>query len=221
MVIPRADVEIVWDVDYTILRPPSVADLTSGGFGTRGYAGSLVAGATWEDAAECLSRERKVVARIEADAEDAEAFDELARDEEAEATVWDREEGPVAAPDLGMFAACLALCAAGCATAASCRGHPGKYAWSREPLLLFTADGARAHLVEEVARATTCGLASTENGRLTLYAQSIEEVLAFAALIIERRADFDALPLPAALAEARGARVEDMPEQVPGQETLF
>jgi hypothetical protein len=116
---------------------------------------------------------------------------------------------------------CLGLCAAGCATAASYRGHPGKYAWSHEPLILFTADPARARLVEEVARATGCGLTSTNNGRLSLYAQSIEEVLAFAALTIERRADFDALPLPRALAEARGVRVADAPEQLPGQDTLF
>jgi hypothetical protein len=220
-VIPRADVEIIWDVDYAILSPPSADDLAYGGFATRGYAGGLVAGATWDDAAEWLSQEREVVARIGADADDAAAFDELAKGEEAEATLWDPDEGPVAAPDLGMFAACLGLCAAGCATAASCRGHPGKYAWSHEPLILFTADPVRARLVEEVARATGCGLASMNNGRLSLYAQSIEEVLAFAALTIERRADFDALPLPPALAEARGVRAADAPEQLPGQDTLF
>jgi hypothetical protein len=131
------------------------------------------------------------------------------------------DEGPVAAPDLGMFAACLALCAAGCAKAASCSGHPGKHAWSRETVILFTADPVRARLVEEVARATACGLASRDNGRLALCPQPIEEVLAFAALTIERRADFDALPLPPALAEARGVRAAHAPEQLPDQDMLF
>lgn len=78
-----------------------------------------------------------------------------------------------------------------------------------------------ARLVEEVVRATACGLASTDNGRLSLYSQSIEEVFAFAALMIERRADLDALPLPPALAEPHGFRAADAPEQLPDQDMLF
>lgn len=105
-----------------------------------------------------------------ADADNAEAFDELAKDEETEATLWDPDEGPATAPDLGMFAVCLALCAAGCATAASCRGHPGADAWSRKLVILFTADVARARLVEEIARAIGCGLATTDNAKLSLRA---------------------------------------------------
>jgi hypothetical protein len=64
---------------------------------------------------------------------------------------------------------------------------------------------------------TACGLASTDNGRLSLYSQSIEEVLAIAALTIERRANFDALPLP----PARGVRAADAPEQLPDHDMLF
>jgi hypothetical protein len=210
-VIPRADVEIRWAVDYGILQPPSEDDLAYGGFATRGYSRLLVTAATWGDAAEYLSQERQVVARIAATADDAEAFEELAREEEAEAMLWDPDEGPVAAPDLGTFAACLALCAAGCATAASCRGHPGEHAWSHEPAILLTADASRARLVESIARACGCGLVTTDNAKLRLYAQSIEEVLAFAAQMIERRGAFDAMPLPPALASA-GHRRPARPE---------
>jgi hypothetical protein len=88
-------------------------------------------------------------------------------------------------------------------------------------VILFTAEPARARLVEEVASATACGLASRDNGRLSLCSQSIEEVLALAALTIERRANFDALPLPPAIAVARGVRAADAPEQLPDQDMLF
>jgi hypothetical protein len=220
-VIPRADVEIRWDVDYATIRPPSFEDIAYGGSATRGYAGLLVVTATWNDAVECLSYEREAVARLGAAADDADVFDELAQDEEAEATLWDPEEGPVAAPDLGMFAACTALCAAGCATAASCRGHPDDYAWSSKPLILFSADAVRARLIEPVARASDCGLFSTDNGKLGLYAQSIEEVLAFAALMIERRDTFAALALPPELAARRGVEAPDVPDGLPSQTTLF
>lgn len=75
-----------------------------------------------------------------------------------------------------------------------------------------------ARLVEEAARATACVLASRDNGGLSLYSQSIAEVLAFAApLTIERQADLDA----PALAEARGFRAADAPEQLPDQDMLF
>ena len=176
--------------------------------------------ANWEDGAECLNRERDDLAHVAAGANDAEEFDVVAKHAEGEMTLWDPDEGPVAAPDLGMFAACVTLCAAGCATAASCRGHPDKYAWSHEPVILFTADPARARRIEEVARATGCGLASLEGGRISLYAQSVEEVLAFAALMIERRAEFDALPLPSSLAAARLFSSAESPDPLTGQDPL-
>jgi hypothetical protein len=225
VVIPRTNVEINWDVDYRKLRAPSADDLDYGGFATRGYAGILVVAATWEEASEWLAREREVVARIGAQAVDDREFDELARDEENEVGIDDPMEGPVAAPELGMFAACLALCAGGCATAASCRGHPGPNAWSACPTILFTADRRRARIVEEAARQSGCALASTDDGRLDLRAPSIVEVLALAELLLEGRDRFEALPLPAAIREARGENAPQParrpPQPPPEQATLF
>lgn len=88
-------------------------------------------------------------------------------------------------------------------------------------MILFTADPARERLVAEVAPATACGLASTDNGRLALCPQPIEVVLAFTALTIERRADCEALSLPPALTEARGVVAADAPEQLPDQDMQF
>ena len=64
-------------------------------------------------------------------------------------------------------------------------------------------------------------LASTDSGRLALCPQPIQRVLAFPALTIERRADFDALFLPAALAEVRGVVAADAPKHLPNQDMLF
>jgi hypothetical protein len=50
-----------------------------------------------------------------------------------------------------------------------------------------------------------------------LYSQSIGEVLAIAALTIERRANFDALPLQ----PGRVVPTADAPEQLPDHDMLF
>jgi hypothetical protein len=223
--IPRARVEIGWDVDYGALRPPTADDLEYGGFGTRGYAGILVVAATWDQASAWLVHERKAVERIGAEAADDGEFDELARSEEGKVIIDDPMEGPFVAPELGTFAACLALCAGGCATAASCRGHPGPNAWAEAPTILFTADRHRARIVEETARLSGCALASTEDGRLNLWAPSVLEVLALAERLVERRDRFDALRLPASIRAARGEHTPPTaprPRKPPsGQGTLF
>ena len=215
--IPRADVEIVWEVDYATLREPS-ADELEYGCGTRQYASALVIAATWEEATRLLEREGHALSRVASTAMDESEFDRLADEAESEYFIDDPNEGFVAAPDLGMFAACVGLCAAGCVTSASCRGHPGEYAWSDHPVIQFMADPIRARSIEEIARATGCGLASVE-GRLVLWAQSIEEVVSFAHLLLERRAEFDAIPLPDILRETRG--LPTGAPWPPGQEPLF
>jgi hypothetical protein len=68
-------------------------------------------------------------------------------------------------------------------------------------------------------------LASTDDGRLKLWAPSISEVLVFAERLIERRERLDALPLPASLRKARGEGIPPparRPRKPPmGQATLF
>lgn len=218
MIIPRADVEIVWEVDYATLREPSANDLEYG-CGTRQYASALVIAATWEEARCILERENHALTRVASAATNESEFERLAHEAETEYFIDDPNEGLVAAPDLGMFAACVGLCAAGCATCASCRGHPGEYAWSDHPVIQFMADPIRARIIQEIAQATGCGLASVE-GRLVLWAQSIEETLSFAQLLLERVAEFDATPPPDILREARGLATGP-PSPPPGQDPLF
>jgi hypothetical protein len=215
--IPRTDVEIVWEVDYATLREPSSEDLEYG-CGTRQYASALVTEATWDDARRLLAREEGALERVASAASDEFEFDRLAGEEESEYFIDDPNEGFVPAPDLGMFAASVALCAAGCATSASCRGHPGKWAWSDHPVVQLMADPTRTRIIEEVARAAGCGLVSTE-GRAVLWAQSITEIVSFTRLLLDRQTEFDAIALPPTLREARGYATELPPP--PDQEALF
>jgi hypothetical protein len=218
VVIPRAEVEIVWDVDYTTLHELCSQDLEYG-FGTRQYASALVIAASWDDARCLLAREKDILDRVASVACDEAEFDRLAHKEESEFFIDDPNEGFVPAPDVGMFAACVGLCAAGCATSASCRGHPGNHAWSDHPVIQFVADATRARIIEAIARGTACGLASAEGGGLILWAQSIAEVVAFTHMLLDRAAEFDAIALPVALREARGVSTE--PPSSADQEALF
>jgi hypothetical protein len=200
--IPAKEVQMSWEVDYDSLITPSDDDIETGGFGSRGYSVALIVDATWEEASDWLVRERQAVTEVAELSLNEDEFDGLARERE-EDVILDPLEGIVMAPDLGMRAACVALCAAGCVTAASCRGHPGVDAWSRWPVILFTCDGQRARILEDIARTSGCGLGSNE-GRLELWAPSVEELLRFGALVIDRRTEFDNVPVPPAVARARG-----------------
>jgi hypothetical protein len=218
VVIPRAEVEIVWDVDYTTLHELSSEDLEYG-FGTRQYASALVREATWDDARRLLAREEEVIDRVESIASDESEFDRLAHEEEGEFLIDDPNEGFVPAPDLGMFAACVGLCAAGCATSASCRGHPSNHAWSDHPVIQLVADAARARIIEEIARSADCGLVSADGGGLILWAQSIAEIVTFTQMLLDRAAEFDAIALPDTLRMARlHTGLQSLP---PEQESLF
>jgi hypothetical protein len=179
----------------------------------------LVTEATWDDARRLLAQEEDILGRVASIASDESEFDQLAHEDESEFFIDDPNEGFVPAPDLGMFAACVGLCAAGCVTSASCRGHPGDHAWSDHPVIQLVADPARARIIEEIARAMGCGLVSADGGGLILWAQSIAEVVTFTQLLLNRAAEFDAIALPHTLNEARGHLALQPPP--PEQETLF
>lgn len=222
--LPRADVPISWHIDYEHLRSPSAEVLEYGGFGTRAYSIAFVVDATWENAELRLLHERELIDRIASTARDETEFDALAGEtEEEDDIILDPSEGFVVAPEIGVHACSLALCAAGCVTAASCRGHPGEHAWAKWPVILFSADRRRVRVLERIARASGCGLAI--EGGIRLWAPSLAEVLKAAELTIAERARFDKLPLPEALRNARGlpasAPRQSAPTPPQGQQSLF
>jgi hypothetical protein len=203
-VIPRADIDVRWDINYASLRAASPLEIENG-FGTRQYSAELVVYASWEEAIDRLAEERESVVRIAAASPDADTFDELAREEEGE-PVFDEILGDlVSGPDVGMESACLALCAAGCVTAASCRGHPGEHAWAPFPTIFLAVDNDRALVLDGIARIAGCGLANASDGKLELWAPSLEEMMQFTELVIAHRDVFERIPLTGALQRARGA----------------
>jgi hypothetical protein len=199
MPLPRIEVEIHYDIDWSALVEPTeqleiLLPLN------REYVSDLAAEATWELAAECLRFECEAVAEIAQEATDQDSFDEAAFEDDAFVTLFGLE--------LGVEAACVALSAAGCMTASSCRGHSS--GWSRFPVIVFVADRRRAALVEAVAREVGCGLQSDLSERtLELWAPSITEIQRLASRVIARRAEFDGLPLPASVRHLRDAAAAD------------
>lgn len=91
-------------IDYRYLRRLTAEDLEHGGFGTREYAGIVLTAATWEWASRCSLRRETRSRRSAARAVDEHEFDQLAKQEGV--SLFDPNEGPVAAPDFGMFATC-------------------------------------------------------------------------------------------------------------------
>lgn len=212
--IPRAETDVSWDIDYASLRAASPVEIENG-FGTRQYSAQLVVYASWEEAIDRLAEEREAVLGIGAASPDANTFDELAREEEGE-PVFDEILGDlVAGLDVGIESACLALCAAGCVTAASCRGHPGEHAWAPFPTIFLAADDDRARVLDGIARIAGCGLANAPDGKLELWAPSLEEMMRFTERVIANRGVFESIPLPGALRRARGAPGSQTPPSGP------
>jgi hypothetical protein len=169
--LPRADVEVFYSIDYDKLRTPSNDDIEFGAFGTREYSADFLLSAEWDDVTPTLEYERTTIDEVAKRAGSAEEFDELLADAE-DGVLFDENEGFVRALDLGVTAAALALCAAGCFTFASCRGHVGATAWAEWPLILFLGDTRRARVVERAARSSGCGLANNNGGLVSTPAEN-------------------------------------------------
>lgn len=91
---------------------------------------------------------------------------------------------PTEGLDLGVAGLVHALCATGCRTEASCRGHVGSGAWSERPIVYFAADRDRiAALAPLVARAG-CGFGAV-GGAFFIEARSITDTMEPARLIAD------------------------------------
>lgn len=186
--IPRADIEVRHQVDLAALREPGRETVDYPGWlGTqRDYDPELYDSATWEFASEALTDERSALDEVVAEARDEHEFDELAYQR------FDAEAPLIGYLELGVSALCLALNAAGCVTASSCRGHPES---PRElPQVLLCCDQARGELLLVLARRTSCGIENFERSGLVIYAASVAELLRLAEAVLESRDRFEALP---------------------------
>lgn len=123
------------------------------------------------------------LAQLDASADDEGEFDDAVFQEQGE--LWLELE-------LGVTGASAALCAAGCPTFASCRGHGAEFGGrSRHPWRLFAGDERRFPLLEAAARVAGCRLELDERGLLVAWAApSLAEIVAFGRALHARRREF-------------------------------
>jgi hypothetical protein len=81
-----------------------------------GYSAAWFVEAKWSVAADYLDREAEALAELDLGTDDRQAFEDAA---------WDMEGELFHGLELGVCPAVEALCAAGCPTFSSCRGHGG------------------------------------------------------------------------------------------------
>jgi hypothetical protein len=106
------------------------------------------------------------------------------------------EDDPLPLEDLevGVTGLVYALAAAGAYPAASCRGHPGNYAWSEIPVVLFAIDRCRAHVLAPLVSDTGCGFEIDPARRelLSVCSASIEDTISLAEAIMSKLPEFRA-----------------------------
>jgi hypothetical protein len=185
-VIPRAAVEVRIAIDQGRLRCVDAQTVATGLACVHEYDDGIYCAASWEGAEGTLTAEAEALARLDASTDDEDKFDDAAFDEQGE--LW-------LALELGVTGASEALCAAGCPTFASCRGHGRDFGGrSRHPWLLFATDERRVPLLEAAARDAGCGLELDESGLVEAWAPSLVEIVAFGRALHARRREFADLP---------------------------
>ncbi|WP_298442890.1 hypothetical protein [Ferrimicrobium sp.] len=102
------------------------------------------------------------------------------------------DDSPSIGLDLGVAGLVYGLAAAGFWTAASCRGHPGTYAWSDHPIVVFACDRHRVAVLQPLVEAAGCGLTTDEHreGMLAVVAESVEDTMALARMVADHRSEF-------------------------------
>jgi hypothetical protein len=187
-VIPRAVVEVRIAVDRGRVRCVDAETVATGLACVHEYDDGIYSAASWEGAEGTLTAEAEALARLNASTDDEDEFDDAAFGEQEE--LW-------LALELGVTGASEALCAAGCPTFASCRGHSRDFGGrSRHPWLLFAADERRVPLLEAAAGDVGCGLELDESGLVQAWAPSLVEIVAFGCALHARRREFADLPEP-------------------------
>jgi hypothetical protein len=187
-VIPRANHTPDVELDVGQLRAIDAETVANGVACIHEYDAAVYGMSTWGSAASAIATEREELARIDAAAHDEHEFDEMAFEAESEL---------VLTLELGVGGTVEALCAAGCPTFASCRGHPagfrGRGEEGRVPWVLFGCDRDRTSVIVQAAATANCRLHVGAEGLVTVSGPSLEELLAFGSALVVRRAVFDAL----------------------------
>lgn len=184
--IPLSSIEIRRENPDRAAGYPPLEVLTGGYVDGNRLYDSDFHDATWEDAIDALEVERDLVIVAHTQSTTWSDFEDAVDSDE------DFDPFVTCGLDIGVAGLVLALCAAGCATTTSCRGHvhgPFDY-----PLVRFFADIGRARIVRDCAIEAGCGFAS--GGPMEVWGPSVLHAIRLAHLLVYCRPAFERLLPP-------------------------
>jgi hypothetical protein len=194
--IPRAEYEQAINVDPDKVETPSFDRILYGVPCIHEYEPRFFLDASWKGAAEALEAERREIARLDASCDDETAFSDGCFEVE-----WEY------AFELGVSGLAEALCAAGCPTFSSCRGHDGQGTGS--PWIVCGCDSARLQLLLDAVRGSGCSAENGASGEVVIFAPSVSEAVGLGFELLTRRAAFDELSPVVDYDELRAAVEEE------------
>ena len=157
-----------------------------------GYDVGVFDRSSWEVAKVVIEEEQRRLAILDARAADAHAFDALAYElfdnDRSQKSPW----AMVGELEFGVSGLVVALSAAGCVTASSCRGHVHES--DAVPYVLFRSDPDRAALVAHACATIGCGFWDVAD-MLVIHGYSVAALLKLAELVVGRRAEFERIPM--------------------------
>jgi hypothetical protein len=205
---PSGSVTIPTDATFWMPKPE---DIDLDGIGAFFHDTWLIKDVPVGEARRLRAKERgvaEVVGRLATTAED---FDRLARAvedgydpdapdgghglsavERAELDGFLSEAEALGSLELGVAGLVYALATVRIIPAASCRGHPGKRAWSDLPVVLFATTEYRAKALQPLVEATECrfGIDAARPDLLAVMGRSILDTMALADAVLATRHTF-------------------------------
>lgn len=182
------DVEIERRVTASHLSwpEPGSAGYDSGLGGNRQYMD--LRRLTWTEARRVYGVEAKIIARLEASDDPEEELDQI------EDELYEEDADHLYGLDIGVASSVIALSAARCVPFASCNaGAFGGRHHEWHPLVAFYARPPAVPQLLECAEDAGAGLGNNDNGALTVYADDIRKIRAFALALMRKSADFRTL----------------------------
>lgn len=184
----KFDVEVARELEVTALGWPAPGEAAAGsGLGCNREYEDLRR-LSWADAERVFAVESALIARIE-NAEDAEEEWERISEELC-------EEDHLFGLDLGVASSVVCLSAARCVPFTSCNGGSfGGGHFEVYPLVAFFARPQVLDLIIGAAREADIGLHNGTGGSIVAYADDIRNMRRFAASVMSKRAQFNAVRL--------------------------
>lgn len=189
--IPEYDVTPVIDVGYGRLRVLTAYEVVNGFAVVRDYQPLI--DVEWDDARQCVEAESLWLDQA-ARAPTAEEFDQILASAPGEEAP-DDFDWLFRYLDVGVAGLALVLSAAHYATCYSCRAHP-YIAGNQIPQVIMAAEPQRVRILTAHAVRARCGVESTGDGLVCVYAASVENLHSLAETMLAAQKELAGLPPP-------------------------